>query len=145
MSNQKTLKKTNTKPKAQTKTRRLKKIKSVEQQREAAIRRFGVNDPRCGLCGHDDPLALEKHHIAGRKHDDITAIICSNCHRVISAHQRLHPQDVGERKNLLKTIGNFLLGLADLLVIAVKKLREFGEYLLDEASKLHVPDEEALA
>ena len=145
MSNKKTLKKISTKTKAQTKPKLSKKVKSVEQQRETAIRRLGVNDPRCGLCGHDDPLALEKHHIAGQKNDDIIAIICRNCHREISAHQRLHPQDIKGQKNLLKRIGNFLLGLADLLGIAAKKLREFGEYLLAEARNLCISDERALA
>jgi hypothetical protein len=78
-------------------------------------------------------LCLELHHIAGRKFDDPLVIICRNCHRILSAHQKDHPQEIRGRKSLLESIGHFLLGLADLLALAVTKLREFGRQLIDEA------------
>ena len=36
-----------------------------ERRRQRALERLGTNDPRCVVCGYDDPLALELHHVAG--------------------------------------------------------------------------------
>ena len=37
-----------------------------ERRRQRALERLGSNNPRCVICGCDDPLALELHHVAGR-------------------------------------------------------------------------------
>ena len=109
---------------------------TVEIQRQRAIRRLDVNDPRCCICGHDEPLSLEQHHIAGQKFDDVLAIVCRNCHRVLSANQREHPSEIGKRKGLLERIGHFLLGLADMLGQVAVRLKEFGLQLIEEARAL---------
>jgi hypothetical protein len=36
-----------------------------ERRRQRALERLGTNTPRCVACGHNDPHALELHHIAG--------------------------------------------------------------------------------
>jgi transposase-like protein len=36
--------------------------------------------PKCSKCGYDG-VALDKHHIHGRKNSDETVILCANCHR----------------------------------------------------------------
>jgi hypothetical protein len=103
-----------------------------EARKQKARRRLGSDNPRCGMCGEGDARVLESHHIAGRKHHKSTTPICRNCHRKLSDAQRDHPQAI-EGGGTLETIGHFLLGLADLLAIAVAKLREFGRQLIDEA------------
>ena len=40
----------------------------------------------CSVCGYDG-VALESHHIHGRKNSDETIIVCANCHREI--HNRM--------------------------------------------------------
>jgi len=85
------------------------------------------------MCGEGDARVLEAHHIAGRKHDQTTTPLCRNCHRKASDAQRDHPQGIEGGGGTLEKIGHFLLGLADLLALAVEKLREFGHWLIDEA------------
>lgn len=103
-----------------------------ETRKQKAHRRLGSDKPRCGTCGETDPHCLEAHHIAGHKYDGTTTLICRNCHRKLSDAQRDHPQTI-EGGGFLEVIGHFLLGLADLLVIAVERLREFGRQLIEEA------------
>jgi len=103
-----------------------------EARKQKARRRLGSETPRCGTCGEADPRCLEAHHIAGRKHHDSTAAICRNCHRKLSDAQRDHPQAT-YGGSLMEVYGHFVLGLADLLALAVAKLRELGEWLIDQA------------
>lgn len=37
-------------------------------------------EPECASCGYKG-VALDKHHIHGRKNSDETIYLCSNCHR----------------------------------------------------------------
>ena len=41
----------------------------------------------CLVCGHNNPLDLELHHIAGRKNSSVTVSLCRNCHGGISRRQ----------------------------------------------------------
>jgi hypothetical protein len=62
-----------------------------ECRRQRALERLGTNTPRCALCGYDDPLALELHHIAGRAYGDISFwawLICLSCWSNTSASSR---------------------------------------------------------
>jgi hypothetical protein len=52
-----------------------------ERRRQRALERLGNNNPRCVICGCDDPIALELHHVAGRAFGDDTVPVCRNCHR----------------------------------------------------------------
>ncbi len=148
MTDKKTSQKTNTKTKARNKPmeRKTKKVKSLEAQRQGRIQKLGVDNPRCGLCGHSEPLALEEHHIAGQKYDEATGILCRNCHRVQSAKQNLHPDEIqnGQDKSLFEMAGHFLLGLADFLEVAIGKLREIGRQLIEKAHVLCKPNQEAV-
>jgi hypothetical protein len=92
--------------------------------------RLGVDTPRCAHCGLDDVRCLEAHHIAGRKFDDPTVILCRNCHRILSDDQRDHPPPIGDEPTLHERIAHFLKGLADLLALLVTKLHEFGDELI---------------
>jgi hypothetical protein len=81
-----------------------------EARRQNRFERFGTTTPRCAVCGMKDDRCLEVHHIAGRKFDDTTVILC--------------------RPSLHDCIGNFLKGLAYLFVMLAAKMHEFGDALI---------------
>jgi hypothetical protein len=102
--------------------------------REARLQRMherlGVDHPRCIECGLDDVRCLEAHHIAGRKFDDATVILCRNHHRILSDDQKGHPQPSGPEPTLHERVGHFLKGLADLFTLLVVRLNEYGDALI---------------
>lgn len=104
-----------------------------EIRKQRRLERLGTNAPICGTCGYARNAALEKHHVAGRKHDEATAISCRNCHSEMSDDQKDHPAFDPAADSLLQAIAFFLLGLADLLELAIEKLTEFGLVLFDRA------------
>jgi hypothetical protein len=110
-----------------------------ELRREVRLQRMherlGVEHPRCIECGLDDVRCLEAHHIAGRKFDDATLIVCRNHHRILSDHQKEHPQAIGGEPDLHERVGHFLKGLADLFALLVVKLHEFGDGLIESAKR----------
>lgn len=114
-----------------------KRLDDSEQRQEArkrqAAERLGTTHPRCTTCGENDPRCLERHHIAGRKFGEDVVWACKNCHSRLSEAQNDHPQPIKGEPNWLEQIGRFLLGLADLLLLAAKKLKDFGQQLIEQA------------
>ena len=106
----------------------------AEDRLEQRYRKLGTRNPVCVCCGHDDPFALELHHIAGRNHHDDVAIVCRNCHRRLSDNQLDHPEDRDGQDTMLATIGHYLMGLADLFRMLAETLLEFGKALIDLAN-----------
>lgn len=104
-----------------------------EIRKQRRLEKLGTNSPICGTCGETDYRVLEKHHVAGRKHDPDTVIICRNCHRMASDDQKDHPAIGSDADAMLSAIGMFLLGLADLLELVIDKLASFGMALIDRA------------
>ena len=104
-----------------------------EIRKQRRLEKLGSNSPLCGTCGETDDRVLEWHHVAGRKHDPATAVVCRNCHRKVSDDQKDHPAFDPGANPLLHTIGLFLLGLADLLELAIEKMTEFGLTLIELA------------
>jgi hypothetical protein len=102
----------------------------TEDRLEQRYRKLGTRNPSCVCCGHDDPLALELHHIAGQKHNDDLSIVCRNCHRRLSDQQLDHTEDVPGQDTTLATIGHYLMGLADLFRMLADRLVEFGKHLI---------------
>ena len=100
-----------------------------ERRKQRAFERLGTNTPRCAVCGFDNPLALELHHIAGRAYDDELVTVCRNCHRLLSDAQRDHPPGNAKPAGALECIGHFLLGLAVLFEQWAKRFREFAAEL----------------
>ncbi|MGO9682251.1 MAG: hypothetical protein ACLPTZ_06600 [Beijerinckiaceae bacterium] len=100
-----------------------------ERRRQRALERLGSNNPRCVICGFDEPLALELHHLAGQAFGDDTVPVCRNCHRRLSDYQKDHA--IGQANPLgdIEPIRRFLLGLADLCEMLVKRLRDFAAKL----------------
>jgi len=105
-----------------------------DRRQQKRFEKLGTDDPRCGMCGEDNDCTLELHHVAGRKHDDLTVILCANCHRIMSDDQRDHPAFDRSANNPMAAIGFFLLGLADMLRVVVRRLYEFGRMLIDGKS-----------
>jgi hypothetical protein len=97
-----------------------------ERRRQRALERLGSNNPRCVVCGCDDPLALELHHLAGQAFGDDIAPVCRNCHRRLSDYQKDHAIGQASPSSEVEPIRRFLLGLADLFEMLVKRLREFA-------------------
>jgi hypothetical protein len=110
-----------------------KEERETERRRQQAFERLGTTRPVCATCGESDPHCLEEHHIAGRRCDGAVALICRNCHRKLSDAHKDHPKSSQDPPSLLERAGRFLLGLADMLVLVVEKLREFGSMLIAEA------------
>ena len=105
-----------------------------EVRKQRRLEKLGSNNPICGTCGESDYRVLERHHVAGRKHDPDTVVICRNCHRKVSDDQKDHPDGEPGYDQMLHAIGLFLIGLADLLELILQKLTEFGLALIERAA-----------
>jgi len=112
-----------------------------EIRKQNRLEQLGSNDPVCVCCGETDWRCLELHHIAGKAFDDDLAIVCRNCHRKLSDDQRDHPKKVSAKPTSFESKGRFLLGLADLLELIVKKLRVFGQDLIQAAQDGNIDHE----
>ncbi len=105
-----------------------------EARKQRRLEALGTNSPHCGTCDESDDRVLEAHHVAGRKNDPATVIVCRNCHRKVTDDQEDHPSFDKAADPMLQAIGHFLLGLADLLRLAIEKLSEFGHALIERAA-----------
>ena len=101
-----------------------------ERRRQRALERLGSQNPVCVICGETDWRCLELHHVAGKRFDTSTAIVCRNCHRKLSDQQKKHPDDLSANPDLLERLGHMLLGLADLFELLVQAFRTFGQELM---------------
>ena len=106
-----------------------------ERRKQRGLERLGTNEPICGACGERDWRVIELHHIADHGRDNATVLVCRNCHRKLSDEQKDHPALNPNADSLLDKIGHFLLGLAELLLVIVPKLYEFGHALIIRAEK----------
>jgi len=102
-------------------------------RRRRALERLGTESPRCVICGEDDPLVLELHHLPGQAFGNSLVIVCRNCHRKLSDRQKDHAEKIAEPPDALESIAHFMLGLADLFEFLIKTLRDFAAQLLDRA------------
>jgi hypothetical protein len=106
---------------------------------EQQYRRLGTREPMCVICSESNPLCLEMHHVAGQKHHSDLAIVCRNCHRKLTDQQHDHVRTPAYTTGAkLDTIGRYLLGIADLLAMIVATIRQFGEWLIEQARKPNV-------
>lgn len=105
-----------------------------ELRKQRRLEKLRSNSPKCGECGEADWRCLELHHVADFGCDDGTVTLCRNCHRKVSDDQKDHPAFDPGADPMLHAIGRFLLGLADLLRLAIEKLTEFGLALIERAA-----------
>jgi hypothetical protein len=104
-----------------------------EARYRKALERLGTNTPKCAHCGVTNPFCLQLHHIAGQANDSCTIILCHNHHAMITNAQKDHPLPVDDLSHPANRLGNIVLGIAELLLIAVEMLREAGRYLIEIA------------
>jgi hypothetical protein len=88
-----------------------------------SVRDSKIKKKRCEICNSkEEPKDLEKHHIAGEKHDFRTATACIPiCHRWLSDKQKTWDKrwlEVNQPDNLRQSF--FLLGLQDMLILKSK-------------------------
>jgi hypothetical protein len=102
--------------------------RAVERQRQRAYERLGSNHPVCIFCGLDDWRCLEPHHLAGEAFDDLTGILCRNCHRTLT--DPTQNQRAPEDPPVLERIGHLLIGLAQFLIALAERLGQAGQELL---------------
>ncbi len=101
-------------------------------RKQKALQRFGTRNPRCVVCGEEDWIVLELHHVAGRKFNDEMVILCANCHRKASDLQKDHPLIHDDPPNPAECRGRLLLGLADLNTLLSECLNREGRDLIQE-------------
>lgn len=91
----------------------------------------------CVLCGyHTDPLNIQWHHIAGRKHDDVTIPVCLNCHSSLSRMQNGRPMFWYE-ENLPPELKMALIlrGQSDANQLISIQLRQLSDQMIKDYSE----------
>jgi hypothetical protein len=116
-------------------TKRRTPTDDYERRKQSKLHKLGTNNPRCPCCSETHWRVFEQHHLAGRKHDDLIINICANDHRRLTDSQSDHLKTEPSAEELLAQIGNFLLGLADMLVLIIERLYEFGNVLIAHANE----------
>jgi hypothetical protein len=105
---------------------------------EQQYRRLGTREPVCVACSESDPFCLELHHIAANAHHKDLSIVCRNCHRKLTNRQHDHAKPpIESQRDVLNTIGQYLLGLCDLLALVITTLREFAGTLIARTGVSH--------
>lgn len=105
-----------------------------ERREQLRLEKLGTDNPVCGSCDERDWRCLELHHVADHGRDDLTVIVCRNCHRKLSDDQKDHPAFNPNADPQLDRIGHFLLGLADLLKLIFERLYIFAQMLIERAA-----------
>ena len=95
-----------------------------ETRQRKACERLGSETPHCLLSGETSPHAIELHHVAGREFDAEVVPLSLNHHARVSDAQKDHPTKIPDCTNPLEEVGHFLLGLGDLVAVAVEDHRE---------------------
>jgi hypothetical protein len=104
-----------------------------ECRKQRRLERLGTQHPICATCGETDWRCLEIHHIVDCDGKSATVILCANCHRKVTDSQKNHPPHSAAADPFLESVGRFLLGIAELLKLAVAQLIVFGEALIKRA------------
>lgn len=107
---------------------------TYEHRKQSRLHKLGTNTPRCAACGNSDWRVIEEHHPDTRKRDKLVVLLCANDHRIVTDDQKDHPVGVDGCDHFLLSVGNFLLGLAEMLAIVIERLYEYGEALITLAN-----------
>jgi hypothetical protein len=109
------------------------------QRMQRRLKRLGLSNPCCAMCGESDWHCIEQHHVAGRKSDAMTVLLCANDHLRMTDEQKSHPSASTEAAAFLLQLSNFLRGLADMLRPIVERLIYFADALLELAQTRAMP------
>ena len=108
--------------------------KRYETRRQKAFDRLSTDHPICAGCLETDWRCMELHHVEGQNFGKTLVVVCRNCHRKLSDAQKDHTTTkLDPPPTTTESIGHFLQSLADLLLLIASKLREFGEYLIEQS------------
>jgi hypothetical protein len=110
--------------------------KTKEARKQRRLAELESNHPVCVVCGEDSWECLERHHIAGQAYGNVLCNVCRNCHRKLSDQQKDHPKQITNPPSPIEAIGHFLVGLADLFMLLVARLREYGNALIQSAQAM---------
>ena len=114
----------------------LERYRLRQAERQKALRRLGVSNVICSLCGETDPIAFEADHLERRKNSDIVWATCKNCHAKVTARQMSeHPRVGMFAGNRLERMAHALFGAATYLGFISSRLWEIGEALNKLAAK----------
>ena len=106
----------------------------VHKQRR--LKKLGTSHPCCAMCGDSDWRCIEQHHVAGRKRDAMTVLLCANDHLRMTDEQQDHPFTDEDADPVLVQISNFLRGLAEMLRLITERLIAFADELLERATQV---------
>jgi hypothetical protein len=115
-------------------TKRRAPTEDYGRRKRSRLHKLGTDNPRC-WCGNNDWRVIEEHHPDTRKRDHLTVLLCANHHRIVTDDQKDHPKENPGCDEFLASVGNFLLGLADMLELVLDRLYEFGEALIARANE----------
>ena len=85
-----------------------------EKRLRKNLERLGFADPRCLICGEDDPTLLHRDHLDGREFSDVIWILCANHHTKRTDFQKDHPPKHANPKAPLEVHGRFVEGFGGL-------------------------------
>ena len=122
-------------------TRRKTSSDDYERRKQSRLHKVGTNTPHCAICGNSDWRVIEEHHPDSRKRDKLVVLLCANDHRIVTDDQKDHSPGGDGCDPFLQSVGNFLLGLADMLAIIIERLYEFGEALITRANEAALKSE----
>jgi hypothetical protein len=78
------------------------------RHKQRRFKKLGTNQPRCAMCGETDWRCIEQHHVAGRKRDGMTVLLCANDHLRMTDEQISHPSSDENSDALLVKMSNLL-------------------------------------
>jgi hypothetical protein len=122
-------------------TKRTAPTDAYERRKQSRLHKLGTNTPHCATCGNSDWRVIEEHHPDSRRRDKLVVLLCANDHRIVTNNQKDHPPGINGCDPFLLSVGNFLLGLADLFAIIIERLYEFGETLITRANEVALKPE----
>jgi len=90
----------------------IKPLIESKKQMDKLVESQGI----CIICGHDNPLDLEYHHIGGKSNSSLVISLCRNCHGRLSRKQYAWPKDwSGKSKPSMQVLAMLLRGISDVL------------------------------
>ena len=95
---------------------------------QKALDKFFAGSGCCLICFVSNPLVLEEHHPAGRKHSPFTLTLCANHHALLSRRQRSWPAE-WQRRDLSpsRRAALMLRGLSEVLLLASEETWTQGD------------------
>ena len=107
---------------------------AVEKQREKKRWRLPEDHKACIICGWDDLLSIEKHHIGKHFLGTVTVPVCRNHHTILSAKQE-------HRRSLMRDRGN---ASARPLACLLHDVADSIQVLGDHTGRIRPEDEAAI-